>query len=109
MGILSSPDNDHTSYLTLINVIALLFTWLGGTVVYRLWLGPLAAFPGPRLAALTGWYETYFDCFQRGRYWVEIEKMHAQYGKPKTLVSNVILTIHARSNCAYQPVGIARE
>lgn len=55
-------------------------TWLSVEVVYRLFLGPLAGFPGPKLAALTGWYETYFECWKRGRYWVEIEKMHEQYG-----------------------------
>lgn len=53
---------------------------LAGLAAYRLYLGPLAGFPGPRLAALTGWYETYFDCWRRGRYWVEIEKMHEIYG-----------------------------
>jgi hypothetical protein len=58
----------------------LIATWLCITVAYRLLFGPLAAFPGPKLAALTGWYETYFECIKRGRYWVEIEKMHKQYG-----------------------------
>jgi len=56
-------------------------TWFLWEVAYRLFLSPLTAFPGPRLAALTGWYETYFDCFKRGRYWVEIEQMHDLYGR----------------------------
>jgi len=51
-----------------------------GVAAYRLFLGPLAHFPGPKLAALTGWYETYFDCVKKGRYWVEIERMHQKYG-----------------------------
>jgi hypothetical protein len=55
-------------------------TWLWAVIAYRLFLGPLSAFPGPKLAALTGWYETYFECVKRGRYWVEIEKMHKRYG-----------------------------
>ena len=50
-------------------------------VAHRMWLGPLSKFPGPRIAALTGWQETYFDCFKRGCYWVEIEKMHEKYGE----------------------------
>jgi hypothetical protein len=54
--------------------------WLVTLAAYRLFLGPLAHFPGPKLAALTGWYETYFDCWKRGRYWVEIERMHKKYG-----------------------------
>jgi hypothetical protein len=68
------------SLLTPLNFILLSLPLVGLVVVYRLWFGPLASFPGPKLAALTGWYETYFECAQRGRYWVEIERMHEQYG-----------------------------
>lgn len=78
MGVLSVYTSGFSSYAT---IITLLLFWLGGTVVYRLWLGPLTVFPGRRLAILTGWYETYFECIQRGRYWVEIEKMHEEYGR----------------------------
>lgn len=49
--------------------------------VYRLFLSPLAKFPGPSLAALTLWYEFYYDVVKRGKYIWEIEKMHQQYGK----------------------------
>ncbi|KAH8807218.1 cytochrome P450 [Xylogone sp. PMI_703] len=52
----------------------------GGAVIAVAAAGPLAKFPGPKLAAMTGWYETYYDCFKKGRYWVEIEKMHQKYG-----------------------------
>ena len=54
--------------------------WLVVLAAYRLFLGPLARFPGPKLAALTGWYETYYDCWRRGSYWVEVEQMHQKYG-----------------------------
>ncbi|KAI1379233.1 cytochrome P450 [Hypoxylon crocopeplum] len=49
---------------------------------YRLTFHPLAYFPGPALAASTGLYEAYYQCIKDGggRYWVEIEKMHHQYG-----------------------------
>ncbi|KAH8883759.1 cytochrome P450 CYP682H1 [Thozetella sp. PMI_491] len=50
--------------------------------IYRLYLSPLAKFPGPKLAALTGAYEGYFDCLNDGggRYYVEINRMHEKYG-----------------------------
>lgn len=48
--------------------------------VYRLYFSPIAKFPGPRLAALTLWYEFYFDVVQKGQYTWEIGKMHDRYG-----------------------------
>ncbi len=79
MPIVSIFGDGSIGICILVAVIA--FLWVSLTGAYRLWLGPLATFPGPKLAALTGWYETYFDCIKRGRYWVEIERMHEQYGK----------------------------
>lgn len=81
MGVLSTFTDGLSSYATVVNIAALLFLWLASTAAYRLYLGPLAAFPGRKLAIITGWYETYFECIQRGRYWVEIKKMHEEYGK----------------------------
>ena len=49
-------------------------------VIYRLYLSPIAHFPGRRLAALTLWYEFYFDVLKRGSYVWEIQKMHQTYG-----------------------------
>lgn len=48
--------------------------------VYRLYLHPLAKYPGPKIAALTVWYEFYYDAIKQGRYTFEIERMHEQYG-----------------------------
>lgn len=48
--------------------------------IYRLIFSPLAAFPGPKLAAMTDLYEFYFDFFRNGTYIFEIEKMHQRYG-----------------------------
>lgn len=37
--------------------------YLAGLGIWRLFLHPLAKFPGPRIAALTRWYECYFDVY----------------------------------------------
>jgi hypothetical protein len=49
--------------------------------VYRLYLSPISKFPGPKLAALTLWYEFYYDVVKTGTYMAEIKKMHDKYGK----------------------------
>ncbi|KAM3436075.1 hypothetical protein MY4824_004553 [Beauveria thailandica] len=53
-----------------------------GVVVYRLYLGPLCKFPGPRLAAATQWYETYYEIFYHGggMFTKHIKKLHDEYG-----------------------------
>lgn len=63
-----------------------LFVGVAGTVyvlwltIYRLWLSPIAHFPGPKLAALTMWYEWYYDSFLEGQYTFRIAEMHRKYG-----------------------------
>ncbi|KAI1328428.1 putative cytochrome P450 [Xylariaceae sp. FL0255] len=60
--------------------LAISYTLLLG--LYRIYLHPLAGFPGPKLAAATAWYETYIDIFQRPRstFMDEIARMHRVYG-----------------------------
>jgi hypothetical protein len=48
--------------------------------VYRLFFSPISQFPGPRLAAATGWHEFYYDVIQGGVYPFQIVEMHKQYG-----------------------------
>lgn len=54
--------------------------YLFALAVYRLHFHPLAKFPGPKIAALTVWYEFYFDGIKRGRYTFRIQRMHQKYG-----------------------------
>lgn len=49
-------------------------------VLYRLFLHPLAAFPGPKLAAATLWYEFFYDGIRRGQYTFKIQEMHEKHG-----------------------------
>ncbi|MCJ1318281.1 hypothetical protein MMC15_003609 [Xylographa vitiligo] len=51
---------------------------IGG--IYRLRFSPIADFPGPKLAALTLWYEFYYDVVLRGQYTFHIRDLHRQYG-----------------------------
>lgn len=46
----------------------------------RLYLSPVASFPGPRLAALTFWFEFYYDVIKGGKYTSKIAELHRQYG-----------------------------
>ena len=53
--------------------------------IYRLYLSPLAKFPGPKLAALTRCYEAYYDIVLKGQFGFNIQDMHKKYGKQRVL------------------------
>ncbi|KAJ4991364.1 cytochrome P450 [Stagonosporopsis vannaccii] len=59
---------------------AALAAYVVALAVYRLYLHPLAKFPGPRLAAVTSWYEGYYEIVQNGQYSRHISKLHDHYG-----------------------------
>lgn len=49
--------------------------------IYRLYFHPLSRVPGPKLAALTRFYEAYYNVlWHDGQYLFQTEKMHAVYG-----------------------------
>lgn len=66
-------------FVTIVLLVALLTI---RSAIRRLFFHPLAHIPGPRLAALTWWYEFYFDAIQPGRYVFKIQELHKRYGKP---------------------------
>ena len=51
--------------------------WL---VTYRLYLSPIAKFPGPKLAAVSRWYEFYYEVVLRGQFTFHISELHKKYG-----------------------------
>jgi hypothetical protein len=46
----------------------------------RLYLHPLSEFPGPKLAAITGWFESYHEAVLGGTYVKRYEDWHRKYG-----------------------------
>ena len=60
--------------------LAAWFTYAAYLVIYRLCLSPLARFPGPRIAAVTHYYEFYYNCWLQGKYIYKIEELHEKYG-----------------------------
>lgn len=55
--------------------------YAGFRTIYRLFFHPLSSFPGPRLAAATEWYETWYDVFMHGEMLRHGQKLHEQYGR----------------------------
>ena len=76
---------DSFKYISRGTVFGLIFAswvlYLIGLAVYRLYLSPIAKFPGPKLAALTKWYEFYYDVVKRGQFSANIQELHKIYGK----------------------------
>ncbi|KAI0095562.1 cytochrome P450 [Nemania sp. FL0031] len=62
------------------NIFAIIVLYYVTLALYRLYLHPLARFPGPKLAALTRLYEGYYDLYQSGQYTFKISELHKQHG-----------------------------
>ena len=66
--------------LSLVCFLGLLISYTVALTMYRLYLHPLSAFPGPMLSGATGWYETYYDVYKRGKMVKKLEALHKRYG-----------------------------
>ena len=80
--------------------------------VYRLYLCPIAKFPGPKLAALTFWYEFYYDVVKRGKYTFKIKELHEEYGRYclwQFAPPRSPLTPFVRSNHPYQSIRASHQ
>ncbi|OAG01866.1 cytochrome P450 [Paraphaeosphaeria sporulosa] len=66
---------------------AVLVVYFASLAFYRLYLHPLAKFPGPKLAAITRWYELYYDVIREGQYTFKIAELHKVYGRPIIRIS----------------------
>ena len=72
-------DASRVSLLVLVS--ALYAAYLLGLGIFRFYFSPLAKFPGPRLAALTQWYEFYYEVVLRGKFSDHITELHKIYGE----------------------------
>lgn len=50
------------------------------TVVYNVYLHPLARFPGPPLARLSIYWKAYIECVLQKSFCDELRELHARYG-----------------------------
>lgn len=76
-------------------VALLILLWLA-TVLYHLFLSPVAKIPGPRLAAITFWYEFYYDVWNKGQYTWKLKELHKQYG-----IFSALNSSHSIYYCMY--------
>ncbi len=88
-------------------VASICFTcaYMVALLLHRLYFGPLAKFPGPKLAAATLWYEYYYNVVKRGRYTWKIIELHKQYGRmPDCRISHALSVHNYRSYRPHQSI-----
>ncbi|KAI1392904.1 trichodiene oxygenase [Hypoxylon trugodes] len=61
-------------------IVTIILIYFPTVALYRLFLHPLAQFPGPKLAAITRWYEAYYDVICDGQYTFKLAELHQEYG-----------------------------
>lgn len=85
--IVNPPSSLTNMFLAFLIIVPIIYCIL--LAIYRLYSHPLAHIPGPRLAALTFWYEFYYDVVKPGRYVFKIEELHEQYGRSEFSFSHL--------------------
>jgi hypothetical protein len=68
------------SYAQLGVIVGLLAAYTIYGAVWRLYFSPISHIPGPKLAALTWWYEFYYDIILGGQYVFKTVELHKKYG-----------------------------
>ena len=90
--------------MSFLSLAAVFFAYLVLLAVYRLHFSPIGKFPGPKLAALSRWYEFYYEVILRGQFTFHIAELHKKYGKiHRSRYFDGCLTMR-RAYCENQPV-----
>ncbi|KAF2403936.1 cytochrome P450 [Trichodelitschia bisporula] len=77
MSALASSLSGSAALLALAGLV----TYVFAGAVYRLYFHPLAKFPGPKIAALTTWYEGWYDyLWLQGKFTFHLADLHKKYG-----------------------------
>ncbi|KAL8749873.1 MAG: hypothetical protein Q9199_007423, partial [Rusavskia elegans] len=63
-----------------LNICSVILIYQITRTIYRITYHPLAHFPGPKLAAISRWYEIYYELMLGGRFAQQIENLHERYG-----------------------------
>lgn len=75
--------------------LALFLTYILLLAIYRLFLHPLRHFPGSKLAALTSWYEAYYDVYPHvGQFTLRVADMHKRYKSPIVRIGPNAVNVH---------------
>jgi len=70
---------------------AVVVTYIVLLYLYRLFLHPLARYPGPPLAAISNWYEFYYEIILDGAFTKHIQGLHKRYGSFASLLAGSYL------------------
>ncbi|RCI13083.1 hypothetical protein L249_0196 [Ophiocordyceps polyrhachis-furcata BCC 54312] len=101
--LLSMAERLGPWHYLLLALVAYTLANLFWLIIYRLYLSPVAAFPGPFLAKITNWYEFYHNFIHTGMYYRRIREMHDKYG-PVVRVSPE--EIHIMDSTAYHKLFV---
>jgi hypothetical protein len=61
--------------------LVLFASYLVALAVYRLYVSPLRKIPGPQVAALSKFYEAYYEIWLKGQFSFKLDELHERYGE----------------------------
>lgn len=92
--------------LTIATWLALLsLAYISILIIYRLYLSPLAKFPGPKIAAVSWFDEAYYSIFLKGRYAFRIDELHDRYGPIVRITPH---EVHIKDSSFWEEVFVRR-